>query len=78
MPELPTHRVRPRPPMPLYIDGCGALRFGRRPTVRRSTARLLASARKQRSRLAWIAELVRIAEQHQSGFEDIRGACCGK
>lgn len=72
MVEIPAHILRPRPHHRRYLDGSGFIRAGR-PIA----AGPLLSERTLR-RIDWLRLVERLPAEHPSGFEDIRGACCGK
>lgn len=84
MPDVPAHAVRPPRLTPRFIDECGFIRLGRRRALgeRSGPPRLVhieAEAQRRIDRvvfLGWVHLLLPL--DHPSGFEDIRGACCGK
>lgn len=84
MPDRPPFMLQRRPHCPRYLDSGGNLRLGRPrvPGVPSIPPRRIGRSVHARVRcgriefLDWVERL--LPREHPSGFEDIRGACCGK
>lgn len=77
MAEIPTHRVRPMPPPRRYLDAAGFIRFGR-PRSQVPPMHIGKNSVDRRRRLQFVQLVRALPAQHPSGYEDLRGACCGR